>query len=221
MSLNKAITEFFANLTKESAEEAGGIVADRIRFWRIKQALSLKEKLDIHLKQRGITDTREVPLKLTVAVLDGATIEDDDELHSEWAKLLANAVDPGFEAEVRVAYTDILRSMNAFDAKLLHEIYAVAVKEKDGEKSIHEVHVNVIEIANRIGANKPTTELSRDCLIRQRCIELAPKMHQPGQHITHDGGAVKWVTPPAQQVGVYEHAVFVTELGEAFVKACT
>jgi hypothetical protein len=119
MSLTKSIADFFANLTKEPAEEAGGMLADRIRFWRIKQAVSLKEKLEAFLKQRGITDTREVPLKLTVAVLDGATMEDDDELHTEWAKLLANAVDPSFKAEVRVAYADILRSLNAFDVSCL------------------------------------------------------------------------------------------------------
>lgn len=218
MSVSKSLAEFFASLTKEPAEEAGGMLADNIRFWRIKQAIRLKEKLEEFLRQRGITDKSELPLKLTVSILDGATIEDDDELHTEWAKLLTNAVDPSFKDEVRVAYTDILRSLNAFDARLLHEIHSVAAAEPD--KTIHEAEVNLVEIANRIHANKQDTELSRDCLIRQRCIVQTPKMIQPGQYVSHEGRDTKWVTPPPQQSGVWENVVTLTQLGAAFVKCC-
>ena len=218
MGISESITEFFSNLTKVPAEEFGGLLADRIKFWRLKQAVGLKEKLDVFMQQRGIEDTREVPPKLTVSILDGSTLEDDDELHTEWAKLLTNAIDPSFKPEVRIVYTDILRSLNAFDAKLLHEIYNVAAAKPD--KLLHEVNVNLVDIANRISANQQDTELSRDCLVRQRCIVQAPKMMQPGQHISHDKGGVKWITPPAQQVGVWEHVVMLTQLGAAFVKCC-
>lgn len=199
---------------KESAGEVGGMIADKVRFWRLKQAVDLKEKTEAFLDQRGVTDTRSVPLKLTLAIVDGATIEEEDELHTLWARLLANALDPSFKPELRVAYVDILRSLTAFDARLLQEIYSVAA-------TIHDGHVNLADIANRIGATKKQTFLSRDCLIRQHLIVLAPKILQPGQYVSHDGEGVKWVTPPAHQIGEWEHLVLLTQLGSAFVEALT
>lgn len=216
--IGQSISDFFASLTKEPAEEMGGMLADRVRFWRVKHAVRLREKLDEFLLQRGVTNRRCLPLKLTIAILDGATMEDDEELHTEWAKLLANAVDPSFTGDVRVAYADILRSLNAIDARLLHEIYNVASQVRDTE--IHRAQVNLIEIANRIEASKAMTELSRECLLRQRCITLAPKMFQPGQYISHGGDDPMWVTPPPQQIGVLDHVVVLTQLGAEFVRAC-
>lgn len=217
-SIGKSITEFFSRLTKEPAEAFGGMLADRIRFWRVKQAVRLKEKLEVFIQQRGIDDKREVPLKLAVAVLDGATMEEDDELHTEWAKLLTNALDPSFEAEVRIAYTEILRSLNPLDARLLHEIYNAATV---AEGALTETQVDLSKISREGDIGKREILLSADCLMRQRCIVQAPKMFQPGQNISHEGDEIKWVTPPPQQVGTYEHLVLLTQLGASFVRCCT
>lgn len=218
MSTSNKIVEFFQDLAKASADDASGLLSEKLFFWRSNQALKLKEKLEGLIEVRGIKDRKTIPLKLIAATIDAATIEEDDELHTKWAKMLANALDPKFKPEVRILYTDILRSLNAFDIRLLDEIYRAA---SETDRDITEVAVKLPELAKSIGVTKQTVLLSADCLIRQRCIIQAPKMYQPGQVISHGQEGVRWVTPPAQQVGLHEHIVKLTQLGVSFVKCCS
>jgi hypothetical protein len=42
--ITKSITDFLARLTKEPAGEVGGMLADRVRYWRLKQAVGFTLK---------------------------------------------------------------------------------------------------------------------------------------------------------------------------------
>lgn len=219
--IGKSISDFFASLTKEPAEEFGGMLADRIRFWRIKQAVGLKEKTEAFLRQRGVTDRRAIPLKLTVAIVDGGTIEEDDDLHTMWAKLLTNALDPQFTAEVRYAYTEILRALSPFDVRTLNEIYKqTADLSQSLNRAEDYVHVDLSQISRQVGSNKEEMLLSADCLMRQRLIYPMLNFQEGGQVISHEEGEIKWVNPPPLISGISQHRVALTQLGFAFVRAC-
>lgn len=99
-----------------------GLVADRLKFYRYKQAVLLAHKTDAELAARGIRTTRAVPPKIALPLIEAATVEDDDDLHTLWAKLLATAMTEG-EAQVERKYVSILADLTRADAEVLREIY--------------------------------------------------------------------------------------------------
>ena len=199
----------------------GGMLADRVRLWRLQQAIDLKAKTEKILDDRGVTETQAVPLKLTVAIMEGATIEDDDDMHTLWARLLANALDPAFNEEVRIAYTDILKSLSPFDANLLNEIYDETTRLASGSNRVVElVEVNLASIGKRIEVTKGDLFLSRDCLIRQRLIAQMFDVDEGPKYIAHDEGDMRWHNSPMQLRGLSPTYVKLTQLGFAFLRSC-
>jgi hypothetical protein len=53
----------------------------------------LVRKVESRLNAKGVPALRLVPPKIALAVIEHATVEDDNDLHSLWANLLASALD--------------------------------------------------------------------------------------------------------------------------------
>lgn len=60
--------------------------------------------------------------KLIVEVLQGASLEENEDLHTMWAALLANAASPDGAAKVRPGFVAILRRMAPDEATLLKAV---------------------------------------------------------------------------------------------------
>ena len=86
------------------------------------QALSLKRKVEKLLNDNGVTTTREVPLKVLVPLLEGATIEGDDKLHNLYAALLANALDPNYSHNITRNFVSILSELEPIDVAVLEYV---------------------------------------------------------------------------------------------------
>jgi len=103
--------------------DAAGLIGDRVKFYRWERQLRLGDEADKILRDRGVTDTKPVPPKVAIPLIEAATLEDKDELQDRWARLLANAMDPGFSGDVRVTLVEILRSLTTTDVRVLETIY--------------------------------------------------------------------------------------------------
>jgi hypothetical protein len=96
-----------------------------IRFWKIKQAARLAQRLEEYLRPLGI-NRRPVALKLLLPSFEYAALEEDDDLQDYWAALLASAADSRVPA-VHPSFPEILKQLTARDArllKLLNEVQA-------------------------------------------------------------------------------------------------
>jgi hypothetical protein len=75
------------------------------------------------LQKRGIHDPnlcREMSAKMGYVFIPPASLETDPDLQKLWAKLLANALDPNFEeSKIRMAFIDIIKSLEPLEARLL------------------------------------------------------------------------------------------------------
>jgi hypothetical protein len=60
-----------------------------------------------------------VPPKLLFPILQGASVEENEDLHTMWAALLANAASPDSAEKVRPGFIAILRQMESDEAGLL------------------------------------------------------------------------------------------------------
>jgi hypothetical protein len=105
--------------TAEFAER----IRDEVRLYRFGNQLKLLKKAEKMAQDAGFTP-RAVPAKLLFPLLDGASLEEDDDLHTMWAALLANASSPDNAEKVRPGFIAALRQMapdEAVTLRWMHE----------------------------------------------------------------------------------------------------
>ena len=189
-------------------------IASAIYSWERLEVLM--HKTEQRLRKRGVTHFRFVPPKIALPLLQNATMEDDDDLHSLWASLLATSLDAR-SAEVHRKFVSILSDLTSADAAILEKMWkdwlVLDKKEErfksatvsygpgiDGTDSHDEVSVITL---NRLGLVSPNYTQIRTFL-------------PPG----HDGD-YKQYWPHEDYATVHGDliAVVFTPLGEAFCGA--
>jgi len=75
----------------------------------------LKSKVDARLAVKGISALRSVPPKIALGIIEHATMEDDDNLHSLWANLLVTGLDAGAD-QIHTKYISVLADLTHDDA---------------------------------------------------------------------------------------------------------
>jgi hypothetical protein len=130
----QAFGGFISRFIGGSAEQAAGMLEDWLRVKRFEKQILLMDKVNKILSERGITlPNREIPLKLLLPIVEQASIEEDDSIHSLWANLLANFGDPTSGVNVEMVYVDILKSISPVEAKIMDSVYSL-----DFESALHE-----------------------------------------------------------------------------------
>jgi len=102
-----------------AATEVGLSLNDSVKVWRFKRQLRLLQEVKRLVDESG-KEVKPVATRLFFPVLEAASIEDDDEMQTRWAALLANeATDVG---SVHPSYLDVLRQLAPADARLLDKL---------------------------------------------------------------------------------------------------
>jgi hypothetical protein len=114
-SIQKLISPF----TEPIFSEFGNYIAEKIRFVRFQNSLKVLSRAKDILKEKGL-DTKSVDLKVLVPILEGAALEEDDEMTEIWAKLLASA---SHEGNVITPFPKILSELGSKEAKILSWLY--------------------------------------------------------------------------------------------------
>jgi hypothetical protein len=103
--------------------------SDRVRARRVEAAIydwerltALFRKVDDRLNKKGVSSFRLVPPKIVLALIENATVEYEDDLHTLWANLLATGLDASAD-EIKRKYVSILSNLSSNDAKLLSAVY--------------------------------------------------------------------------------------------------
>ncbi|MEM6868648.1 MAG: Abi-alpha family protein [Cyanobacteria bacterium P01_C01_bin.121] len=119
-ALSKPLEDFLNKLLGPAAEEAGQLLSDRIRYMRFKNSLHILEQAKREMDLRGIIpDT--IPLKTLVPILEGASLEDEDEnLQAKWANLLTSAASGD---ATHPSYPKILSELTSTEARILDHVY--------------------------------------------------------------------------------------------------
>ncbi len=82
----------------------------------------LMHKVERRLKERGIIRTRLPPPKIMLPLIEHATMEYEDDLHTLWANLLATALDAAGD-QVHRKYVSTLAELSVDDARSLEQIF--------------------------------------------------------------------------------------------------
>jgi hypothetical protein len=160
---------FFNRVFGDLIEDGIGVVADRVKFYRLERAVLLAEKTEERLKDRGIEVTVSVPPKLAIPLIESATLEDNDDLHTLWSNLLANAMDPSVSHKVTHIHVSILKEMEPLDVRIL-SIIANEKLSRFPDEPFNEVHFERAKIADDLKISTDTIDLSLLNLMRLGCV---------------------------------------------------
>lgn len=108
-----------ADIVKRICGPPADLLGDKLRE-RVERCF---EKTARMTQDTGVTP-QAVPPKLLLPILQGASVEENEDLHTMWAALLANAASPENAQKVRPGFTAILKQMAPDEALLLKWIFA-------------------------------------------------------------------------------------------------
>ena len=114
----------FSNLIEKlfggAVEEIGGMWQDALRVRRLKRLVNHFRRVQEILDEVP-SQPHRVSERVWVAVLEGASLEDEDVLQQKWANLLANA--SLSRDGVPPAYAHILPQLSLMEVKILDAMY--------------------------------------------------------------------------------------------------
>ena len=114
LKLTDVVKAMLGPATAEFAER----LRDDVRLYRYGRQLECLKKAEKMATDAGFTP-KAVPIKILFPLLEGASLEEDEDLHTMWAALLANAALPEKGANVRPGFIALLKEMAPDEAVLL------------------------------------------------------------------------------------------------------
>lgn len=103
-----------------AATAVGLSFGDQAEVWRVKRKLRFLKEIK-RLLDEADSDIKPIATKLFFPVYEAASIEDDDDMQTRWAALIANEATK--IGSVHPSFIEILRQMSPDDARLLDRLY--------------------------------------------------------------------------------------------------
>lgn len=122
-------TEKFLNtIFGSAAKEIGELIADRVRYRRLKNQIKIFNKTRMLLEENNL-EARELNLKTLVPLIENSSLEEDDLLSDKWSNLIANMVStPEDGLEPKLVKT--LSNLSSIEAKVLDKSYDLFFDER-------------------------------------------------------------------------------------------
>jgi hypothetical protein len=123
---------FFTRVFKEPIDEVSMMITDKLRFVRWRRLVIMTDEVNEILRERGVREIRSVLPKLALPIFEESSLEDDPILQQLWNHLLANAMDPSFNGELRYGFVDMIKNITGIEVKILNLIYSKLGKMRIG-----------------------------------------------------------------------------------------
>jgi hypothetical protein len=210
LETSEKVGGFIARVFQEPIAEVSGMITDKLRFVRWKRVVKMSDDVNKILEDRGVKATRPVTPKLALPIIEESSLEEDDSLHALWSKLLANAMDPAFNGELRYGFIDMLKNITGIEATILNTFYEVL--KRDGLLSdlarVTNYGLGKEQLMQVVGINEETYQVSVFNLMRMQCV--APLIIKGGAKLGNEPLTIYKGTD----------VVTLTPLGLRFVEAC-
>ena len=201
---------FFAKIFKEPINELTGMITDKLRFIRWKRMVHMADEVNKILVEKNITETRAVPPKIALPIIEESTLEDNPDIQYLWNHLLANALDPNFNDEIRYGFVEMIKNITGIEARLLNEFYSILQRGNQLQplSDIYNYSLSKEKIIQILNISPDVYAISVNNLMRLQL--LSPAILK---------GGVKMGSEP---LTIYKgiDAVTMTPLGVKFVESC-
>jgi hypothetical protein len=119
--------DFLENFLREPGAALGGWLSDTINAHRFRNLTIVVCEARLLLRKQDVSGG-VLPLKVIHPLIESASLEDDQELRTCWANMLANAVDPRRLKESSPRFSTILKDLTLRDVKFLRALYDHAAR---------------------------------------------------------------------------------------------
>lgn len=129
------------------ADVYGLIIGDHVSAARHRRLDDMMRKTKRILKDRDLAETAEVAEQIAIPLLEASQREPRDEMQELWARLLANAMDPSRQSDVRPEFVDALRAFHPIDAVVLEATNKTKNSTTSSEKISSELNFRQSSVA--------------------------------------------------------------------------
>jgi hypothetical protein len=160
---------FLAKYLGEGFCHLGGTFSDWAQAYRYRNTLKLIDEIEKIHKTRCI-EGKIIPIlpKFALPILQEASLEDDDQVRSMWAGLLANTTDPNKRFQLRKLYIEILSSLDPVDVQVLQFLEKEGIDEEYG--FLAGAKLNADELSNKLQCDGEDIKISLSNLNRHGLI---------------------------------------------------
>ena len=204
---------FLDRLLGPSIDEAGYLLADRIKFRRLQNQVKILQRSEALLESSGL-EAKQVSLQTLVPLIEKASLEEDPTLQEMWAQLLANAATSDARAGLHRLCVHVLSSISPAEAKVLESVSELYREKRPGllaqlrewNKERPDIFADSVffrpeKLFERAGVPKQDIDLLLDNLIRLNLL--------------------RWEIPEIKDgENVFPSFVHLTELGLNVIKEC-
>jgi len=211
LETSQKIGGFFAKVFKEPVEEVTGMVTDKLRFVRWRRLVQMSDDVNKILEEKGVNEPRAVPPKLALPIFEEASLEEEPPLQHLWNHLLANAMDPRFNDELRYGFIEMIKNITAIEASILNYFYEILKREGrlDDLTALSNYSLKKEQIQQLLKISPNQYQVSVHNLMRMQCI---------GPAVLKSTGIM--MGDEATTIYKGTDAVTLTPLGVKFVEAC-
>ena len=170
-------------------EEFGLMLSDRVKLWRFRNLLTIREKADrlIAEKNAPAETLQALPFGTAMRVIEAASQEDEDDIQELWAKLIVSAA-TSETPKINKLHIELLGSLTPPDSAFLELLYPSVLKRRF--RSADEVAAFNTEMNakaeskwRQFGSRDQATSIQN--LLRLRCITATPKRLNADQVLQH------------------------------------
>jgi hypothetical protein len=201
VAVSVPFTAIVKRMLGPAADELAEMWRDQVRLYRYERQLKCVEKAEKMAKDAGFTP-EAVPPKILFPLLEGASFEDNEDLHTMWAALLANAASSDRNEMVHPAFISTLRQLTPNEALLLNWIYdhprnrtfdqafdapqsytalayiyaeLIGVLKPDEEGTIHRAWIDRLDFGTCLNSLESAYLIRQESVEGDRCYALTPR----------------------------------------------
>jgi hypothetical protein len=203
----KDLTDLLNKFLSPALQEAGGLVGDRVRVFRIEQEIKLLRKAIQILEEAGLKPN-EVKLRVLFPLLNAAVLEEDEDMSERWASLLASAADPNNASTLEASFVEILKQLAPKHAFLLDVFYEQIDRAKLPPEEWNERGFILSILKSYLEKEIPEFDVALDNLLRLHLVKF------PTVELGVANGSKVRTHVTSSDI------LCATSLGYAFVSAC-
>lgn len=155
-----------------ACDEAGELLADKIRVFRLKNQVRTLKDAERILEKEGLSP-KAVSLKTFAPLLEAAALEDDKDMASRWANLLATAADPRRIGDIEPSFIEVLKQLTPTQARIVEEIYASIKMEQIPSDVWHVRGFRSEALRTQLSVDKDEFAIAVDNLVRLGLITFS------------------------------------------------
>ena len=118
--------KFVDSIIGGGLRELGDSFHDWATYFRYKNILSIRDKVDAIVRERGAQDkATQIPPRLAIPLINEASLEDSEQVQTLWAKLISNSTNASSAIDVHPAFIDVLKQLMPDEAIILQHLLKV------------------------------------------------------------------------------------------------